>query len=337
MKEFSEYKGVYVFIQQVEGVTAPVSFELLGKAKELAKALNTTVSAVLCGYNVASLADELGEYGADTVVLIDDPALSEYTTEPYAQAMFGVIDYFKPEIVLYGATTIGRDLAPRVSARVHTGLTADCTRLEIDPETGRLLMTRPAFGGNLMATIICPDFRPQMATVRPGVMQRAERVEGRRARVLPFNLKIEHNDCFVEVLDVIKKMNETVDISEAKILVSGGRGMGSKENFRMLYDLADALGGRVAASRAAVDAGWADKEMQVGQTGRTVRPKLYIAVGISGAIQHLAGMEESEVIIAINRDETAPIFNVADYGVVGDLGKVVPMLTEKIRALKEEK
>ena len=337
MKEFSEYKGVYVFIQQVEGVTAPVSFELLGKAKELAKALNTTVSAVLCGYNVASLADELGEYGADTVVLIDDPALSEYTTEPYAQAMFGVIDYFKPEIVLYGATTIGRDLAPRVSARVHTGLTADCTRLEIDPETGRLLMTRPAFGGNLMATIICPDFRPQMATVRPGVMQRAERVEGRRARVLPFNLKIEHNDCFVEVLDVIKKMNEAVDISEAKILVSGGRGMGSKENFRMLYDLADALGGRVAASRAAVDAGWADKEMQVGQTGKTVRPKLYIAVGISGAIQHLAGMEESEVIIAINRDETAPIFNVADYGVVGDLGKVVPMLTEKIRALKEEK
>ena len=336
MKEFSEYKGVYVFIQQVEGVTAPVSFELLGKAKELAKALNTTVSAVLCGYNVASLADELGEYGADTVVLIDDPALSEYTTEPYAQAMFGVIDYFKPEIVLYGATTIGRDLAPRVSARVHTGLTADCTRLEIDPETGRLLMTRPAFGGNLMATIICPDFRPQMATVRPGVMQRAERVEGRRARVLPFNLKIEHNDCFVEVLDVIKKMNEAVDISEAKILVSGGRGMGSKENFRMLYDLADALGGRVAASRAAVDAGWADKEMQVGQTGKTVRPKLYIAVGISGAIQHLAGMEESEVIIAINRDETAPIFNVADYGVVGDLGKVVPMLTEKIRALKEE-
>jgi electron transfer flavoprotein alpha subunit len=336
MKEFSEYKGVYVFIQQVEGVTAPVSFELLGKAKELAKALNTTVSAVLCGYNVASLADELGEYGADTVVLIDDPALSEYTTEPYAQAMFGVIDYFKPEIVLYGATTIGRDLAPRVSARVHTGLTADCTRLEIDPETGRLLMTRPAFGGNLMATIICPDFRPQMATVRPGVMQRAERVEGRRARVLPFNLKIEHNDCFVEVLDVIKKMNESVDISEAKILVSGGRGMGSKENFRMLYDLADALGGRVAASRAAVDAGWADKEMQVGQTGKTVRPKLYIAVGISGAIQHLAGMEESEVIIAINRDETAPIFNVADYGVVGDLGKVVPMLTEKIRALKEE-
>jgi len=335
MKEFSEYKGVYVFVQQVEGVIAPVSFELIGKAKELAKKLNTSVYAVLCGHNVASLCDELGEYGADTVVLIDDPALAEYTTEPYAQAIFGAIDYFKPEIFLYGATTIGRDLAPRVSARVHTGLTADCTRLEIDDETGRLLMTRPAFGGNLMATIICPDFRPQMATVRPGVMQKAEREEGRRARVLPFNIKIEKNDCFVEILDVIKKMNEAVDISEASILVSGGRGMGSKENFQMLYDLAEVLGGRVAASRAAVDAGWADKELQVGQTGKTVRPKVYIAVGISGAIQHLAGMEESDLIIAINRDETAPIWGVADYGVVGDLNKVVPMLTEKIRAMKE--
>lgn len=336
MKEFSEYKGVYVFVQQVEGVIAPVSFELIGKAKELAKKLNSSVYAVLCGHNVASLCDELGEYGADTVVLIDDPALAEYTTEPYAQAMFGAIDYFKPEIVLYGATTIGRDLAPRVSARVHTGLTADCTRLEIDDETGRLLMTRPAFGGNLMATIVCPDFRPQMATVRPGVMQKAEREEGRRARVLPFNIKIEKNDCFVEILDVIKKMNEAVDISQADILVSGGRGMGSKENFGMLYDLADALGGRVAASRAAVDAGWADKELQVGQTGKTVRPKVYIAVGISGAIQHLAGMEESDLIIAINRDETAPIWGVADYGVVGDLNKVVPMLTQKIRAMKEQ-
>ncbi|MBO4847615.1 MAG: electron transfer flavoprotein subunit alpha/FixB family protein [Clostridia bacterium] len=334
MKQFSDHKGVYVFIQQVEGVIAPVSFELIGKAKELAKALGASVSAVLCGYNVAHLADELGEYGADTVVLIDDPALAEYTTEPYAQAIYGAIEYFKPEIFLYGATTIGRDLAPRVSARVHTGLTADCTKLEIDPETGRLLMTRPAFGGNLMATIVCPDFRPQMATVRPGVMQRAEREEGRRAMVLPFNLKIEKNDCFIEVLDVIKKMNESVDISEADILVSGGRGMGSKENFGMLYDLADALGGRVAASRAAVDAGWADKEQQVGQTGKTVRPKLYIAVGISGAIQHLAGMEESEIIIAINRDETAPIFNVADFGVVGDLHKIVPMLTQKIKELK---
>ena len=335
MKEFSEYKGVYIFVQQVDGVIAPVSFELIGKGRELAKALNTSVTAVLCGHNVAGLADELGEYGADTVVLIDDPALGTYTTEPYAHAVYSTIEFFKPEIFLYGATTIGRDLAPRVSARVHTGLTADCTKLEIDPETGRLLMTRPAFGGNLMATIVCPDFRPQMATVRPGVMQKAPREEGRRARVLPFGVKFEQNDCYIEVLDVIKKMNEGVDISQADILVSGGRGMGSKENFRMLYDLADALGGRVAASRAAVDAGWADKEMQVGQTGKTVRPKLYIAVGISGAIQHIAGMEESDYIIAINRDETAPIWSVADYGVVGDLNKVVPMLTAKIRAMKE--
>ncbi len=336
MSDFSEYKGVFVFVQQVEGVIAPVSFELIGKAKELAKARNSSVSAVLCCHNAAHLADELFEYGADTVVLLDDPELGDYMTEPYAQAMYGVIEYFKPEIVLYGATTIGRDLAPRVSARVHTGLTADCTRLEIDPETGRLLMTRPAFGGNLMATIICPDFRPQMATVRPGVMQKLEREPGRRGNLMPFKYRIERNDRFIEILDVIKKMNESADISEAKILVAGGRGMGSKENFQMLYDLADALGGRVAASRAAVDAGWADKEIQVGQTGKTVRPKLYIAVGISGAIQHLAGMEESEIIIAINRDETAPIFSAADYGVVGDLNKVVPMLTEKIRKAKEE-
>lgn len=337
MKSFSEYKGVYVFVQQVDGVIAPVSFELIGKGRELAKQLNTSVCAVLCGHNVAELADELGEYGADTVVLIDDPALETYMTEPYTHAMHSAIEFFKPEIVLYGATTIGRDLAPRVSARVHTGLTADCTKLEIEQETGRLLMTRPAFGGNLMATIVCPEFRPQMATVRPGVMQKAEREEGRRARVVPFGVRFERNDRYIEVLDVIKKFNESEDISEADILVAGGRGMGSKENFDMLRELADALGGRVAASRAAVDAGWADKEIQVGQTGKTVRPKLYIAVGISGAIQHIAGMEESDIIVAVNRDETAPIFNVADYGVVGDLNKVIPMLTKKIIAMKESK
>ena len=337
MKSFSEYSGVYVFVQQVEGVIAPVSFELIGKGRELAKQLNTSVCAVLCGHNVAGLADELGEYGADTVVLIDDPALETYMTEPYTHAMHSAIEFFKPEIVLYGATTIGRDLAPRVSARVHTGLTADCTRLEIEQETGRLLMTRPAFGGNLMATIVCPEFRPQMATVRPGVMQKAEREEDRRARVVPFGVRFERNDRYIEVLDVIKKFNESEDISEADILVAGGRGMGSKENFDMLRELANALGGRVAASRAAVDAGWADKEIQVGQTGKTVRPKLYIAVGISGAIQHIAGMEESDIIVAVNRDETAPIFNVADYGVVGDLNKVIPMLTKKIIAMKESK
>lgn len=337
MKSFSEYKGVYVFVQQVDGVIAPVSFELIGKGRELAKQLNTSVCAVLCGHNVAELADELGEYGADTVVLIDDPALETYMTESYTHAMHSAIEFFKPEIVLYGATTIGRDLAPRVSARVHTGLTADCTKLEIEQETGRLLMTRPAFGGNLMATIVCPEFRPQMATVRPGVMQKAEREEGRRARVVPFGVRFERNDRYIEVLDVIKKFNESEDISEADILVAGGRGMGSKENFDMLRELADALGGRVAASRAAVDAGWADKEIQVGQTGKTVRPKLYIAVGISGAIQHIAGMEESDIIVAVNRDETAPIFNVADYGVVGDLNKVIPMLTKKIIAMKESK
>lgn len=334
MKDFSDYKGVYVFVQQIEGKIAGVSFELIGKAKQLAAELNATVSAVLCGENVEGLSKELFEYGADTIVLVDDPALKVYTTEPYTHAMYSVINHFKPEIVLFGATTIGRDLAPRVSARVHTGLTADCTKLAIDPETRQLMMTRPAFGGNLMATILCPDFRPQMATVRPGVMEKRARQEGREGRIIPFKLSFTPNERFVEVLDIIKKSSENVDISSADILVAGGRGVGSRENFKILQDLANALGGRVCASRAAVDAGWADKDLQVGQTGKTVRPKLYIAVGISGAIQHLAGMEESDIIIAINRDEAAPIFGVADYGVVGDLNKIVPMLTEKVLAIK---
>ncbi len=336
MKDFTEYKGIYVFIQQIEGKIAPVSFELLGKAAQLAADRGTTVAAVLCGDRVRGLCTELGEYGADTVILIDDPALAAYTTEPYAHAMYSVISYFKPEIVLYGATTIGRDLAPRVSARVHTGLTADCTKLEIDKDTMQLMMTRPAFGGNLMATILCPDYRPQMATVRPGVMKKSERIAGREARVLPFKLNFTRNDCYVDVLDVIKKSTENVDIGSANILVAGGRGMGSKQNFKLLYDLADALGGMVCGSRAAVDAGWIDKELQVGQTGKTVRPKLYIAVGISGAIQHVAGMEESDIIIAINSNEAAPIFGIADYGVVGDLNRIVPQLTEKVRAMKAE-
>lgn len=336
MKDFNEYKGVYVFIQQVDGKLAPVSLELLGKARELAAVRGTTVTAILCGSGVAPLTDELGEYGADFVIFIDDPALKVYTTEPYAHAVYNVITNFKPEIVLFGATTIGRDLAPRVSARVHTGLTADCTKLEIEAETMQLLMTRPAFGGNLMATIVCPDFRPQMATVRPGVMQRCERMEGRRAHVIPFKLTFTPNDRFVEVLTVIEKSGAIANIADAQILVAGGRGVGSKENFTMLYDLAEALGGTVCGSRAAVDAGWIDKELQVGQTGKTVRPKLYIAVGISGAIQHLAGMEESEIIVAVNRDETAPIFGAADYGVVGDLNKIVPLLTKKILEMKAE-
>ncbi len=332
-----EYKGVFVFVQQVDSSITGVSFELIGKAKELAKDLATDVTAVLLGDKIKELVDELAFFGADRVIVIDDPALKEYTTEPYTHAMDCVIREFKPEVVLYGATSIGRDLAPRVSARVKTGLTADCTKLEVDAETKNLRMTRPAFGGNLMATILCPEHRPQMATVRPGVMQKARRNPEAKAEVIEFKPVFEKNNKYVEVLEVIKKESNKIDIQDAKILVSGGRGVGSKENFELLADLAEAIKGTVSSSRASVDANWVEKDRQVGQTGKTVRPDVYFAIGISGAIQHLAGMQESDYIIAINKDETAPIFDVADYGVVGDLNKILPILTEQINAAKTAK
>lgn len=342
-ENIEQYKGVYIFAQQVDNAISPIAFELLGKAKELAKDLETEVTAVLLGYNVKGLADSLAEYGADNVVVVDSPVLETYRTEPYTQALTAVINEYKPEIMLVGATAIGRDLGPRVSARVGTGLTADCTVLEIgdfplnplpnrEQKHNQLLMTRPAFGGNTIATIACPDNRPQMATVRPGVMQKIDRIDGAKANVIEFNPVLEENNCYVEILDVVKEIKTTVDIQEAKILVSGGRGVGSKENFKLLEDLADAIGGVVACSRAAVDNGWMDKDLQVGQTGKTVRPNVYFAIGISGAIQHTSGMEESDIIIAINKDASAPIFDVADYGIVGDLNKIVPMLTEALKA-----
>ena len=338
-----EYKGVYVFAQQVDNIVNSIAFELIGKGKDLAADLGTEVTAVLVGSGVKGLADELAEYGADKVIVVDDPELKEYRTEPYAHALASVINEYKPEIFLVGATAIGRDLGPRVSARIHTGLTADCTQLDIgdfplNPIPGKeqkhnqLLMTRPAFGGNTIATIACPDFRPQMATVRPGVMQKKEKQAGVKANVIEFNPGFTPNQNYVEILEVVKAVSETVDIMDAKILVSGGRGMGSPENFKMLEELAEVIGGTVSCSRAVVDAGWKPKDLQVGQTGKTVRPNVYFAIGISGAIQHLAGMEESDIIIAINKDDTAPIFEVADFGLVGDLNKIVPALTEKLRA-----
>ncbi len=338
-----EYKGVYVFAQQVDNEISGIALELIGKGKDLAKDLNTEVTAVLVGSGVKNLCDELAAYGADKVILVDDPELKEYRTEPYAHALSAVIEKYKPEIFLVGATAIGRDLGPRVSARIHTGLTADCTQLDIgdfpiNPIPGKeqkhnqLLMTRPAFGGNTIATIACPDFRPQMATVRPGVMQKQPKVEGAKAVIEEFNPGFTPDNKYVEILEIVKAVTDTVDIMDAKILVSGGRGVGSAENFKLLEDLAAAIGGTVSCSRAVVDAGWKPKDLQVGQTGKTVRPNVYFAIGISGAIQHLAGMEESDIIIAINKDETAPIFEVADYGIVGDLNKIVPMLTEKLKA-----
>ncbi|MCC8024239.1 MAG: electron transfer flavoprotein subunit alpha/FixB family protein [Clostridium sp.] len=343
-----EYKGVYIFAQQVDNKLSNIAFELLGKARDLAKDLDTDVSAVLIGSGVKGLADELAAYGADKVIVVDDPELKEYRTEPYAHALSSVINKYKPEIVLVGATAIGRDLGPRVSARVATGLTADCTKLDIgdfplNPVAGReqkhnqLLMTRPAFGGNTIATIACPNHRPQMATVRPGVMQAIDRIDGAKAVVEEYNPGFAPNGNYVEIVDIVKAVNDVVDIMDAKILVSGGRGMGSPENFKILEELAAAIGGEVSCSRAVVDAGWKPKDLQVGQTGKTVRPNVYFAVGISGAIQHVAGMEEADLIIAINKDETAPIFEVADYGIVGDLNKIVPDLTKQILAVKAAK
>ena len=336
-----EYKGVYVFAQQVDNQISGVALELLGKAKDLAKDLNTEVTAVLLGSDIKGLVDELAEYGADKVIVVDDPELKEYRTEPYTHALASVINEYKPEIVLVGATAIGRDLGPRVSARVATGLTADCTVLEIgdfpinpvpNQKHNQLLMTRPAFGGNTIATIACPDNRPQMATVRAGVMQKIDPIKGAKAEVIEFNPGFTPDNKYVEILEVVKSVTDTVDIMDAKVLVSGGRGVGSKENFKLLEDLAEVFGGTVSCSRAVTDAGWLPVDRQVGQTGKTDRPNLYFAIGISGAIQHVAGMEESDIIVAINKDEDAPIFDVADYGLVGDLNKIVPALTEALKA-----
>ena len=344
-ENIEQYKGVFIFAQQVDNELSGIALELLGKAKDLANDLDEKkVTAVLLGDNVGGLVDALAEYGADRVIVVDDPELKDYRTEPYTHALASVINEYKPEILLVGVTAIGRDLGPRVSSRVHTGLTADCTQLDIgdfplEPVEGKeqkhkqLLMTRPAFGGNTIATIACPDFRPQMATVRPGVMQKIDPIKGAKAEIVDYNPGFEKNDCYTEIVKIVKETSAVADIQAAKILVSGGRGVGSPENFKILEELAEVVHGTVSCSRAVVDSGWKPKDLQVGQTGKTVRPQLYFAIGISGAIQHVAGMEESDIIIAINKDENAPIFDVADYGIVGDLNKVVPALTKR---LKEE-
>lgn len=333
----NDYKGVFIFIEQTNNKILGVSYELIGEGRKLAKDLDTEVTAVLLGSDVNGMTDKLAQYGADNIIVVDDEALVDYMTEPYVEAMTEIIKQYKPEIVLLGATAIGRDMGPRISARVHTGLTADCTGLEVDKKTNNLLMTRPAFGGNLMATIICPEHRPQMATVRPGVMQRIDKIADAKPNVEKVEVKNLAERKNVEILEVIEKVSERMDIMDAKVLVSGGRGMGSAENFTVLEELAEVLGGTIASSRAGVDSGWQPKEIQVGQTGKTVRPNLYIACGISGAIQHLAGMEDSDVIVAINTDKDAPIFQVADYGVVGDAMQIVPILTEAIKVQKAAK
>ena len=328
----SLYKDVYVFVEQREGQIQTVALELLGKAKELADALQEKVVALFLGSGIASQAGELIACGADRVIYADAPELKDYLTEPYSQVMHQMILAYKPGIVLLGATTIGRDLAPRLSARIGSGLTADCTKLEIS-ENRELLMTRPAFGGHLMASILCMEQRPQMSTVRPGVMSKAVYDAGRKGEILAFEPVFDAEKCKrVRLLENVKADKGLIDITKAKVLVSGGRGVGSARGFEALQALADTLKAELSASRAMVDAGFMPHNCQVGQTGKTVRPRLYLALGISGAIQHLTGMEESEYIIAVNKDKYAPIFNTADLGIVGDLHKIVPLLTERLRA-----
>ncbi|WP_432663309.1 electron transfer flavoprotein subunit alpha/FixB family protein [Wukongibacter baidiensis] len=331
----ADYKGVWVFAEQRDGEVQKVAFELLGNGREIADKLGVELTAVLLGDKIENQAKELLAHGADKVIYIEDEKLARYSTEAYTKEICDIINERKPEIVYIGATYIGRDLGPRVAARIATGLTADCTALDIQEGTGHLLMTRPAFGGNLMATIICTDHRPQMSTVRPGVFDRLERDEARidEAKIEKLSASLTEAEMRVKLLEVVKELKQVVDISEAEVLVSGGRGMGSKENFTILQELADALGGTVAGSRAAIDNGWIDHALQVGQTGKTVRPRIYVACGISGAIQHLAGMQDSDFIIAVNKDSGAPIMQVADLGLVGDLNKIVPELTAQVKAM----
>lgn len=330
IKDLSSYKNVWIFAEQREGKIAPVVIELLGEGRKLAKEVDAELCAILLGKDVDGLAKELITFGADKVYVADDALLEKYTTDAYTKVIKDAIDEIKPEIMLFGATHIGRDLAPRIASRVGTGLTADCTKLEIDPEDKKIKQTRPAFGGNIMATIICPNHRPQMSTVRPGVMDKAEKDETRTGEVIALDYKITQDDIRTTVLETVKTKKDLVSLTDANVIVSGGLGLGGPEGFEMLKKLADKLGGVVGSSRAAVDAGWIDHSHQVGQTGTTVKPNLYIACGISGAIQHLAGMQSSDFIIAINKNPAAPILEIADYGVVGDLHEIVPMLIEKL-------
>ena len=331
------YKDVWVFAEQRDNKLMNVVFELLGEATKLAKIRNSKVCAILCGHNANDLVNELYEYGADVVYYADDERLRLYTTDGYAKVIGDAIDEYKPEIVLLGATHIGRDLGPCLAVKCNTGLTADCTKLAIDETTGGILQTRPAFGGNLMATIICTEHRPQMATVRPGVMKRLAKDEARKGNVVNETIPFDRSKFLVKVVKEEIAANDKVDITEARVLVSGGRGVGSKEGFQKLEALANVMGAQVSSSRAMVDAGVMPHDRQVGQTGKTVRPACYFACGISGAIQHLAGMEESEFIIAINKDKDAPIFGVADLGIVGDLHKILPLVTERLEKLRKDK
>lgn len=329
-EELDAYQGVWVWVEQFEGEAGSISWEMVGEGRRLADQRGTTLTACVLGHNVEHIAKEAITYGADRVFWVDDPSVAVYRTRPYAASLVQLVREYKPEIFLLGASSRGRDLAGSVATELYTGLTADCTGLEIDPENNLLRQTRPAFGGNIMATIICPNYRPQMATVRHRVFEMPEPDETRQGQVVSVEPVMDEGDVAAKVVDFIVEQGE-VNLADAKIIVSGGRGVGGPEGFEPVRELAEVLGGALGASRAAVDAGWIPYAHQVGQTGRTVRPDLYIACGISGAIQHLAGMGTAKIIVAINKDAEAPIFTVANYGIVGDLFQVVPALTEQFR------
>jgi len=336
-KKLAAYRGVWVFVEQTEGEPAKVSWELLGAGARLAASLGVELCALVIGEKVEHLCTEAFAHGASKVYLLDAPVYRNYRTEAYLEACCHLIATYKPEVILMGASGMGRDLAGAVATRVATGLTADCTGLDIDDKRN-LMQTRPAFGGNIMATIMCDKFRPQMATVRPNVMPMPERKEGATGTIVRVDFVVPEESILTKVIEIIRDATSKshVDITGADFIVSGGRGMMAPENFAILQELAEELGGVVGASRSAVDAGWMPGDRQVGQTGKTVRPKIYIACGISGAIQHLVGMQDSDMVIAINRDRQAPIFEVATYGIVGDLFQVVPAITKRILELKQQ-
>ena len=333
--DFSDRKGVWVFAEQRGGKLNRVTLELLGKARELADTLNQDVSALLLGHGVSDLGETLISYGAQKIYLVEHPTLKDYRTTAYTQVIQGLVNQFKPNVFLVGATHLGRDLAPRVSRRVGVGLTADCTELEIDPDESILLQTRPAFGGNVMATIANRYSRPQMATVRPGVMEAEERLDN-KGDILKHEISLFEEDMDTRVLEVVKEKRRRVDLSQAKVIVAGGRGVGDAGRFKVLEDLAVVMGGEVAGTRVAVEEGWIPSDRQIGQTGQSVRPELYIACGISGAIQHRAGMMNARYVIAINKDPRAPIFQVADWGMVGDLHEVIPEMMAQLKAGRNE-
>lgn len=334
--DISKYSGIWTFAEQRDGKLTRVAKQLVGKARQLADILGVRVESVLLGHNIAELAQELIQCGADNVYLIDHPMLENYQTDLYTKAIYDLTMEKKPEIFIFGATHMGRDLAPRLAQRIQTGLTADCTELTVDETERHLLQTRPAFGGNIMATITCKNHRPQMATVRPGVFREPEKDLSREGNVINIKPDISKSYILSRLVKFLKLEKKIVKLEEAEVIVSGGRGLKGPENFPLIQELADLLGGEVGASRAAVDAGWISKDHQVGQTGKTVSPKLYIACGISGAIQHRAGMQASETIVAINKDPDAPIFKIADFGIVGDLFKVIPELISVLKAKKEK-